>query len=482
MTNSKIRVRFATRPTGMLRAGDASTALFNWMYARKNKGTFVLRIEDADVSQSERYYETIALDTLRWLGMDWDEGPDVGGAFGPYKQSERMQVYQEYVNVLTDAGLAYPCYCTEEELKTERQHMLDKGIPARYGGRCRRLTDAKRRKLEAEGRKPAIRFKVEKSGEIRVNDLIRGPTAFNANLMGDFVIVRPTGIPAYNFAVVVDDVLMDISLVIRVENHLSNTPRHILLCEALGFDPPQFAHHALLLGPDKTKLAKRHGMTAVEQFKALGFVPEAVTNYLACIGGGLGATKTIFSTDEMIESFNVVKAGRNAAVFDQEKLRRMNAAHLRHMAAKTVLDYWYDMGVGRMLRDRDRLLEVVPLVIDNVETLDQLEPLLEIFTEKNVALSMEAEECLRADHGPKVLQSLAKMLQQTQAPRSEEAYGALIKQVERASGQSGKTLFMPIRAALTGETVGPELENIFCNLDKETLLHRIERALDMLVQ
>ncbi|NVM56662.1 MAG: glutamate--tRNA ligase [Desulfobacterales bacterium] len=481
MSKNKIRVRFASSPTGMLYVGDARTALFNWLYARKETGTFILRIEDTDLSRSERYYETGLLHGLRWLGMDWDEGPDVGGPLGPYRQSERLELYQEYLKVLMDTGLAYPCYCTAKELKTEQEAMLAKGVPPRYGGKCRNLPEAERRRLEADGRKPAIRFKVDK-GAVGVNDLIHGPVTFNANLIEDFIIVRPTGIPAYNFAVAVDDALMEVSLVIRGEDHLSNTPMQILLYEALGFKPPQFAHHALLLGPDRTKLSKRHGMTAVEQFKAQGFVPEAVTNYLAWVGGGFGGTREILSKSEMTEAFDLVKAGKNAAVFDQSKLRWMNTAHLMRLPAETVLDYWFDMGVGRVLRDRSRLLEVIPLVIDNVETLDQLEALLEIFTEKNVAFSMEAEEVIRGDHARKVLVALAGTLETVEDPRSKKTYQALMKEVEAASGYSGKDLFMPIRAALAGEAAGPELEKIFCNLDKNTLLHRIERALDLVVE
>jgi nondiscriminating glutamyl-tRNA synthetase len=455
--------------------------LFNWLYARKNKGAFILRLEDMDLSRSVRSYETMLLDGLRWLGMDWDEGPDVGGPCGPYRQSERAEPYQEYLKVLTDAGLAYPCYCSEDELETERQQMLDKGIAPHYRGKCRYLTKARLRQMEADRRKPAIRFRVDK-GAIRVDDTICGPVSFDANLIGDFVIVRANGIPAYDFAVVIDDALMDISLVIRDEDHLSNTPRQILLCEALSFEPPQFAHHASLLGTDKTKLSKRHSETAIGILRTQGFVPEAVTNYLAWVGGGIGAGQEILSRDETIESFEVTRAGKNASTFDMAKLRWMNAAHLRRLPATMVLDYWHDMGVGRVIRERNRLLEVIPGVIDCVETLDQLEPLLEIFAEKHVAFSMEAEDYLRGHRGRNVLKELASALEQTTAPRSREASWAVIKQVETASGQSGKELFMPIRAALTGETAGPEVETILRNLDKTTMLHRIERALDFAVE
>lgn len=472
----KIRVRFSPSPIGMLHVSTVRTALFNWLYARKEGGTFILRIEDIDLSPSERYYETIVLEGLRWIGIDWDEGTDVGGPLGPYRQSERLELYEKYAKVLTDNGLAYPCYCTEEELGAEREQMLAKGVPPRYSGKCRKLPDNKRRRLETEGRKPAVRFKVG-NGSIQVNDFIHGPVTFDAESIGDFIIIRSTGMPAYNFAVVVDDALMKVSLVIRSEDHLANTPRHILLYKALGFDLPQFAHHALLLGPDKTRLSKRHGIAVLEVFRAQGYVPEAISNYLAWVGGGLGGTKEVLSRDEMVKAFDLKKTGKKAAVFDQAKLCWMNAAHLKSLPPEEVLGYWLDMGVGRMLRDRKRLLEVIPVVIDNVETLKQLEGLLEIFTEKNVAFSMEAEEVLRADHAGKVLTALAAALEPAEAPGSKEEYQDIVKQVEVASGYKGKSLFMPIRAGLSGEMVGPELEKIFCHLDKATLLHRIDRAL-----
>ncbi|RLC11183.1 MAG: glutamate--tRNA ligase [Deltaproteobacteria bacterium] len=478
MPANKIRVRFAPSPTGKLHVGNARTALFNWLHARKTGGTFILRIEDTDISRSLRHYETTLIDTLRWLGIDWDEGPDIGGPFGPYRQSERIESYRAYLKKLTDAGLVYPCYCTDEELNAERQQMLARGIAPRYSGKCRSLTEAQRQRLESEGRKPAIRFKVER-GMVRLNDLIHGPVNFNTNLIGDFIIVRSTGLPAYNFAVVVDDALMKVSLVIRGEDHLSNTPRQILLYEALGFKPPQFAHHGLLLGADRSKLSKRHGVTTVEQLKEQGFVPEAITNYIAWIGGSLSGSQEILSTSEMIGAFDVRKAGKNAAVFDLAKLKWMNAKYLKRLPPETVLDHWLALGTERGLLDKKRLLQIVPLVKDNIENLGQLEELFDIFTEKNVAFSMEAEEVLRADSSAKVLKVMASALQTLDAPRSKDAYNALIKEVKRMSGYSGKKLFLPIRAALTGEMAGPELEKIFCNLDKDTLLHRIERALEL---
>lgn len=478
MTNDhKVRVRFALNLKGPLHVGNVRTALFNWLHARKEGGTFILRIEDTDLSGSELHYETAVLEGLRWIGIDWDEGPDIGGLLGPYRQTERLEVYEKYAKSLMDKGLVYPCYCTEDELKVERQQMLEKGNPPRYSGKCRELPDSERRRLEAEGRKPAMRFKVD-HGTVQVNDLIHGPVTFDTGLMGDFIIMCSSDLPAYSFGVVVDDALMEVSLVIRGEDDLPNTPREILLYKALGFAPPQFAHHALLLGPDKRKLGKRLGIPAIELFKTQGYVPESLVNYLAWVGGGIQGPEEVLSRDEIIGAFDLKSVGRNAPIFDQAKLRWMNASHLRRLPPEVVLDYWFDTEVGRVLRDRERLLEVIPVVIDNVEDLGQLEGLFDIFTEKNVAFSMDAEEVLRADHADKVLVALASALEPVKAPRSKEAYRRLIKQVKVDSGCAGKSLFMPIRAGLTGETAGPELEKIFYHLDKETLLHRIGRALD----
>ena len=478
MTNNhKVRVRFSPIPTGSLHIGDARTAVLNWLHARKEGGKLIVRIGDADLSPAERYNEAAVLEGLRWMGIDWDEGSDVGGPAGPYRQSERLDVYEKYAKDLMDRGHVYFCYCTDDELKAERRHMLIKGVPPRYNGKCSELPDNKRRRLEAEGRKPAVRFRIGR-GSIQINDLIHGPVTFDASSMGDFIIMRSNGLPTYSFAVVVDDALMEVSLVIRGEDDLPNIPREILLYRALGFDPPQFAHHALMLGPDRTRLSKAHGYTSVEQFRAQGYVPEALVNYLAWVGGGLGGTKEVLTTDELIEAFDVKKGCRHATEFDQAKLLWMNAAHLRRLPPEVVLDYWFEMGVGRMLRDRERLLEVIPVVINNVESLDQLESLVEIFTEKNVAFSMEAEQVLRADHAGKVLSALASTIEAVDAPRSKEAYQDLMKKVEVASGCQGANLFMPVRAGLTGETAGPELEKVFCHLDKETLAHRTDRVLD----
>src|SRR5690349_10121341 len=279
-----MRLRFAPSPTGQLHVGNARTALFNWLLAHGHDGTLILRIEDTDAERSTRESETGILEDLRWLGLDWDEGPDIGGPHGPYRQSERLHLYASYANELIAGGHAYYCFCPPAKLESERKEDLATGRPPKYRGTCRRITvDAARARIEA-GERPVIRFKVPESTEVGFTDLVRGEVTFNTDVIGDPVLVRSDGRPQYNFAVVVDDALMEVTHVVRGEDHISNTPRQVLLYQALGFAAPKFAHLALVMGPDHTPLSKRHGATSVSEFRARGYLPEALTNCLALIG------------------------------------------------------------------------------------------------------------------------------------------------------------------------------------------------------
>src|SRR5262245_18540475 len=279
-----MRLRFAPSPTGQLHVGNARTALFNWLLARGHDGTLILRIEDTDAERSTKESEDSILEDLRWLGLEWDEGPDVGGACGPYRQSERLHLYTSYANELLAGGHAYYCFCSPTKLEAERRAMLASGRPPRYAGTCRSVTsDEARRPIDA-GERAVVRFRVPEHLDVAFQDLVRGEVTFSTDVIGDPVLVRSDGRPAYNFAVVVDDALMDVTHVIRGEDHISNTPRQLLLYRALGFTPPQFAHLSLVMGPDHTPLSKRHGATSVTEFRARGYLPEALTNYLALIG------------------------------------------------------------------------------------------------------------------------------------------------------------------------------------------------------
>ena len=325
MVEKEMRLRFAPSPTGPFHIGGARSALFNWLLARKHGGKLVLRIEDTDLERSSKESEENIKAALRWLGMDWDEGPEVGGPYGPYYQTQRLDIYRQYTEQLLASGQAYHCYCTEEELETERQALLAKGETPRYGGRCRNLSEEEKAALEAAGRKPVVRFRVPEGQDIVFQDMVRETVRFESAGVGDFVIVKSDGIPVYNYAVVIDDMLMKITHVIRAEEHLSNTPRQWLLYKALGFEAPQFGHISLILGKDRSKMSKRHGATSVEQYRQLGYLPEAIVNFLALLGWAPPGEEELFTSQELIEKFSMDRVAKNPAVFDVDKLNYINA-------------------------------------------------------------------------------------------------------------------------------------------------------------
>ena len=326
-----MRVRFAPSPTGRLHVGNARTALFNWLLARGSGATFILRIEDTDTERSTRESENAIVRDLRWLGLEWDEGPEIGGSRGPYRQSERLHLYQSYAKELMSTSRAYYCFCSADQLEADRQEAVAAGRPARYAGTCRRLLTEEVHARLAAGQRAAIRFKVPDDQEVVFTDLVRGEVRFHTDVIGDLIILRADGYPAYNFAVVVDDALMEVTHVIRGEDHISNTPRQLLLYEALGFTPPAFAHLALVMGPDHSPLSKRHGATSVAEFRARGYLPEALVNYLALLGwsprGGDG--NELMPAHELARRFSLDRVGHSAAVFDEEKLAWVNRHYLK---------------------------------------------------------------------------------------------------------------------------------------------------------
>src|SRR5712691_6755546 len=324
-----MRVRFAPSPTGQLHVGNARTALFNWLLARGSSGTLILRIEDTDAERSTRESEGEIVRDLRWLGLDWDEGPDIGGPRGPYRQSERLHLYQSYAKELLGADAAYYCFCSTAQLGAEREEAVAAGRTARYAGTCRRLSRDQAAARIAAGERPAIRFRVPEARDVVFTDIVRGDVRFHTDVIGDPVIVRADGHPAYNFAVVVDDALMEVTHVIRGEDHISNTPRQVLLNEALGFTPPIFAHLSLVMGPDHSPLSKRHGATSVAEFRSKGYLPEALVNYLALIGWSPGGGDELLPVDELARRFSLEAVGHSAGVFDEEKLAWVNRHYLK---------------------------------------------------------------------------------------------------------------------------------------------------------
>lgn len=472
---AKPRVRFAPSPTGELHVGNARTALFNWMFARHHGGNFILRIEDTDESRSALSYQINLLNDLMWLEIDWDEGPEKDGAYGPYKQSERLDIYSSHLQKLVAADLVYPCYCTEEELEEERQALIMSRRMPRYMGKCRNLTPEQREQKEKEGRKPSFRFKVP-DATIQFDDLIRGPMKFEGTAVGDFIIVRSNGMPAYNFAVVIDDHLMGITHVIRGEDHLSNTALQIMLYRAFGFEPPTFAHHCLILGRDRAKLSKRHGSVSVGEFRKQGILPEALMNYLGLLGSSFTEGREVLSREEMIAGFALERASKSGAIFDEEKLRWLNAIYIRNCATENLVSrlrpFLEEAGYKNDALDPVWLASVVELVKNDLVTLADAGNHIAIFFDDKYILSTEAKQLLEKEKAIQVVQTFAEYLQ-ADTPAEDDIYPAAIKFVKEKTGVKGKDLFMPIRAVLTGRLHGPELDRIFAILGKNSALNRL---------
>ncbi len=475
---SKPRVRFAPSPTGELHVGNARTALFNWMFARHHLGEFVLRIEDTDEARSARSYQDSLLADLQWLGLDWDEGPSIGGDYGPYKQSERLDIYATHLNALIAEDLVYPCYCTAQELEDERQALiLSKRMP-RYMGKCRNLTPDERQARLSEGRSPSYRFKVSKETVV-FDDLIRGPIKFEGEDVGDFIIVRSNGMPAYNFAVVIDDHLMNITHVIRGEDHLSNTALQIMLYRAFGFDPPLFAHHCLILGKDHAKLSKRHGSVSVGEFRRRGFLPEALINYLGLLGSSFADGREVLSRQEMVEAFSLERASKSGAVFDEEKLRWLNALYIRSSETGSLMTelapFLREAGYPPESIDPDWLRLVIETVKNDLTTLADIGEHIGIFFDPPDDLSPEAETVLNQPKALQVVEVFDQGLAQEEGS-PEEVYIRTIRYVKETLSVKGKALFMPVRAALTGRTSGPELELVFAVLGRDAARRRLKRS------
>jgi glutamyl-tRNA synthetase/nondiscriminating glutamyl-tRNA synthetase len=467
-----MRVRFAPSPTGQLHVGNARTALFNWLLARGHDGVFVLRIEDTDTERSRREFEEGILEDLRWLGLEWDEGPDVGGACGPYRQSERLHLYTSYANELLAGGHAYYCFCPPQKLESDRRSDLAAGRPPRYRGTCRSLdADEARRRLDA-GERAVVRFRVPEHIEVAFQDLVRGEVTFSTDVIGDFVLVRSDGRPAYNFAVVVDDALMEITHVIRGEDHISNTPRQVLLYRALGFAPPRFAHLSLVLGPDHTPLSKRHGATSVAEFRERGYLPEALTNYLALIGwsprSGGGETADdaeLMPIDELARRFALEDVGHSAGVFDPEKLAWMNRHYMKiaspaRMAAESARFFQVR---GFLKRKTDIAMayveSILPMAVGSVDRLEEIPDRLAFLfacDARNALQRPGVAEVLQEPGAREVIAALADAI--TGPLLDREAFRAMANRVKEKTGQKGKALFHPIRVALTGEGGGPELD------------------------
>jgi nondiscriminating glutamyl-tRNA synthetase len=484
MLQQEIRVRFAPSPTGPFHIGGARSALFNWLLAQKYNGKFVMRIEDTDLDRSTKESEENIKEALGWLGISWNEGVDVGGPYGPYRQTERLDTYQQCTDKLLTDGKAYHCYCSESELEAERQEQQEKGETPRYGGHCRHLTEVQIAQFVAQGRKPTVRFHVIENKQIVFKDMVRDTISFDSNGVGDFVIVKSDGIPVYNYAVVIDDALMHITHVIRGEEHLSNTPRQVVLYEALGFATPQFGHISLILAKDRSKMSKRHGATAVEQYRNLGYLPEAIINYLALLGWSPVGEQEFFSLEELIEQFSMERVAKSPAVFDLDKLNYISAHYMKKASAEVVtelaLPHIKQAGYvsGEVTTEQKTwLVAVVGLLQEYISYGAEIVQHIDIFFNDNIEFeNEEAAEILRDEDVAVVMNSFREKLQALEVVDAP-AVKALLKSITKELKFGGKKVFMPIRIALTGKMHGPDLDKIIALLGRERILNRLESSL-----
>lgn len=463
----EIRVRYAPSPTGHLHIGNARTALFNYLYARSQGGKFIIRIEDTDLKRNIAGGEESQLTYLKWLGIEWDESVDVGGAYGPYRQTERLDLYRSYWEQLLERGLAYRCYCTEEELQQEREEQAARGEMPMYSGRHRNLTDEQRAAYEAEGRVPSIRFRVPEGRTYAFQDMVKGDISFEGDGIGDFVIVKKDGIPTYNFAVALDDHLMAISHVLRGEDHISNTPRQLMIYEAFGWEPPVFAHMTLIVNEQRKKLSKRDEsiIQFIEQYDKLGYLPEALFNFIALLGWSPEGERELFSREELAEAFDAARLSRSPAVFDTQKLLWMNGEYVQKLdqAALAALCLPHLQAAGLLpeqleAQEREWAEALIALYKDKLRYGAEIVALTELFFRSEAAEELEAAEVLAEEQVPEVLAALLAKLDEAGADGyTAEAIKGWIKAVQKETGFKGKQLFMPIRAAITGQTHGPDL-------------------------
>jgi len=466
-TEDIIRVRFAPSPTGYIHVGNARTALFNWLFARQKGGVFVLRVEDTDIERSREEYEHNLIQDLRWLGLDWDEGPDVGGDFGPYRQSERLELYHKYADQLLEEGKAYYCFCTAEELENQRQAALAEGRMPVYSGRCRNIGLEEARRRLAAGEEAAIRLKVPEEGLVQFEDLVRGLVEFDLKLIGDPIIVRSNRMPAYNYAVVIDDALMNITHVIRGEDHVSNTPRQILLYGALGWKQPVFAHLSMVMGQDNTRLSKRHGATSVDQFRRDGILAEALCNYLSFLGWSPPEGNEVLRLEELVRLFDLGRVSRSAAIFDYDKLHWLNRQHIRLLTSEKKLElalpYLREAGlVGEELSpsQQDWLKRAVEILIEGVDKFSLLPQKFSLlFDFDPERMDDEAREIIRSASARKVL---AAFIQKTSELKEfdYEIFAGITGAIKKETGIKGKDLFHPLRVALTARASGLELDRL----------------------
>jgi glutamyl-tRNA synthetase len=473
----KVRVRFAPSPTGYLHVGGARTALYNWLFARHENGVFILRIEDTDPERSTDESVAGILEAMRWLGLDWDEGPEVGGAFGPYRQAERLDLYREHARRLLDGGKAYYCVCTPEELEARRKAALAAGLSLKYDGRCRG-----RGSCPSAPPGGAVRLQMQGEGVVEIADLVHGPIRFEDAELDDFILLRSDGMPTYNFAVVVDDVLMRITHVIRGDDHISNTPRQIKLYEALGLPVPRFAHIPMIFGPDRSRLSKRHGAMGVMAYQQMGYLPEAMVNYLARLGWSHG-DQEIFTQEELIGHFTLEKVGRTPAVFDPVKLEWLNGQYIKRAVpdrlAALLKPFWEASGMSRegLERRGDAWLQAVAgLFQERARTLSELASSSQFVFEGKIERDEEAVRKILTQEAKDRLRTLLQEIE-TLPSFTAAALESLFRTRAAALGLKLVDVAQPFRVALSGKTVSPPIFPMMELMGWNLVRRRVEEAL-----
>ncbi len=474
MHATKTRVRFAPSPTGLLHVGNARTALYNWLFARHTGGDFLLRIEDTDLDRSEARHEAHLIEDLKWLGLNWDEGPrlageGVEGPHAPYRQSERLAIYREHTAQLLAEGKAYRCFCTAEELEAERVKAVSEHRPQVYSGRCRGISTADS-EARAVNETFAVRLRIP-DRPLRFHDIVRGDVEFASETVSDPILVRSSGVPVYNYVVTVDDALMEITHVIRGDDHISNTPKQVAIYEAFGWPVPEFAHLSTILGSDRERLSKRHGATSIASFREMGILPEALVNYLALLGWGAeGGTRETFTLEELTREFKVERVTAAPAVFDWAKLHWLNRHYLKQCEPLRLVSlaapYFENAGLLPERADAATLAwfeKLVALFLPALDQLDQLpaksafvfqfDPDAAHVNEENAAL-------LTTESAQKVLAAFAARVQHASGPVTADQFKSWMNEIKAETGAKGKELFHPVRIALTGAHSGPEFDKL----------------------
>ncbi|WHE07873.1 glutamate--tRNA ligase [Thermoanaerobacterium thermosaccharolyticum] len=467
-----VRVRFAPSPTGNLHIGGARTALFNWLFARHNNGKMILRVDDTDLERSTGDSMKAIIDGLKWLGIDWDEGP--------IYQSKRLDLYKNYADNLVKEGKAYYCFCTKEELDEMRNEAQKAGKPPMYTGKCRNLSADEVKKYMDEGKKYVIRLKVPKEGKTIVHDIIRGDVEFDNSTFDDFIIMKSDNMPTYNFATVIDDYDLKISHIIRGEEHLSNTPKQILIYDALGFEKPSFAHVSMILAPDRSKLSKRHGATSVQEFRDLGYLPEAIINYITLLGWIPSDGEEVFSTEKSISEFTLDRVSKNPAIYDTKKLTWLNGIYIRNCdidrLTKEVIPFLINKGLIGDNYDYDYIKKIVSAIREREKTLNEIADAMSYYFNDEFDYDEKGVKKYFEKNGvDNILKEAIKVLDKVDdfnLVETEKAYRDLIEKLDIKSGD----LFHPTRLAISGRTFGPGLFDIMELLGKEKTIERIKKA------